>query len=151
MRGGGQRAICWLGLTGVCVLAMLALGHRYATRAIEFRDVHHACLNGVASARGGRVVLSLWTVTAVGDGQVTVSKVGPPVPVVGVDEAWRVGDVVSVDGRCQAASADSGARVVASRFQRHPLRPAKAGLSVVGMVFAIAYVLRAFWAGRRRG
>jgi hypothetical protein len=151
MLGSATRAAGWLGLAALCVFAMAVLGQRYAQRAVEFQVVHRACLNGDVSADGQPVVLSLWTVTDVQHEQVVAAKVGPSVPIVGLSGDWVVGDVLSVEGRCQASVAGAPARVIVTRFQRHPLRPYKAGLSTLGVGFALIYVGASIGIGWRRG
>jgi hypothetical protein len=135
----------------LCVGALAFLGDQYARRATGFANAYHQCLNAPAESEGRRVVLSLWNVVSVNERGFNVAKVGQAVPVLGVEAEVRVGDVVSVEGRFAAGAAGTGPHVVAERFEPHPLRPAKAGLSILGSLFALLYLVHASLKELRHG
>ena len=136
---------------GACLIALLSLGSIYAQRAMSFTNAYERCVESPEASEGKRVILSLWNVVAVADDSFHLAKVGPTVPVFGVEAAVEVGDVVSVEGRFVAGSDGQGHHVLADRFQGHPLRPYKAGFSLIGTFFALVYLAQASIRAVRRG
>ena len=118
---------------------------------MSFSNAYEQCLKAPSDSEGRRVVLSLWNVVSVESEGFHVAKVGPSVPVSGVGAEVRLGDVVSVEGRFTAGADGRGPHVVADRFEPHPLRPAKAGFSILGSLFALLYLAHASIKGLRRG
>ena len=118
---------------------------------MSFSNAYQQCLEAPSESEGRRVVLSLWNVVAVDPQGFHLAKVGASVPVLGVEAEVRVGDVVSVEGRFAAGSDGTGPHVVAERFEPHPLRPVKAGFSILGSLFALLYLALASVKGLRHG
>jgi len=118
---------------------------------MSFSNAYQQCLKAPSESEGRRVVLSLWNVVSVETEGFHVAKVGPSVPVFGVEAEVRMGDVVSVEGRFAAGADGTGPHVVSDRFEPHPLRPVKAGLSILGSLFALLYLVHASVKGLRHG
>lgn len=133
-------------LAGLAALGLLGLCLRFARLAETETPAWQRCLAPGVPCAGATVVLPLYRVVAVENGgELRISKLIRDVPVhppPGV--AVAVGDTVTVEGHF--AGADG--RVVADRLTRHPLRPVKEGLGLLGLALALVAAPLAFgWVG----
>ena len=114
-------------------MLLVGLGVHFAQTS-EARDVGYAAaLRSPEQRDGMRLLFPLWTVTHIRNASMyEISKTVLDVPVSGSSEGLKRGDTVTVMGHFRA----SDKAVIASQRVDHPLRPAKAILSILALIFA---------------
>ncbi len=126
-----------------CLGLILALGATYTASSEDLPVSWSRALADPASMDGQTMVFTLHQVSRGGD-EPALMRVGAEVPLRGELPALSKGETVSVRGQF---SAEQGA-VLVEELERHPLRRAKAGLSLLGLLIWLASL--PLWL-RRRG
>jgi hypothetical protein len=131
----------------VCLCLLVWLGLAYAHAAIVRPEGYRAAAAAPEEHEGAPLIFPLWTVTRLdGPDGYAISRTIKKVPVVGDTQGLALGDTVTLKGAFRAADS---AVVVRERID-HPLRPLKAGLSVLALIWAVAMAPRVFaWRERR--
>jgi hypothetical protein len=131
----------------LCALALLVgLAWRYTSHTTQAPLGYGAALAEPEAYDGALLRLPLWSVDEVlGPERFTMGWMVRGVPVEGSSEGLQPGTTVSVVGRFRA----SDRTIIADKVQPHPLRPVKAGLSMLTMLMALLLIPRFF--GWRQG
>ena len=128
------------------LLAMVVMGLRYGYFATHLDFGYPMCVRDPATWDGHTLHLSLWRVKSVSTDGYTISLVDGVVPVRGAPTGLIPGEPISVVGTFDARTLE----VVETYHELHRRRPQKAALSLVGLLFLLAWLPLCFrWhAGR---
>lgn len=130
----------------LAVAALVLLGVHYTGFATERSEGFRAASAEPEAHDGAPLLFPLWEVTRIhGASRYEISKSLRGVPVNGDSDGLAVGDSVTVRGRFRAQDRS----VTAEQRIDHPLRPAKAMLSVSALVWGAVVARR--WFGVANG
>ena len=125
----------------VALVALVALGLRYADFAANQRQGFLWCLENSETCRGREIRLPVWDVVEVGEDRYAVFKATGPIPIQGSTEDLQVGDTVSVLGTFDPESA-SILEVTRHVHRKRPLKKALSGLGLMLFFAGIPWCLR---------
>ena len=127
---------------GLALFLIVGLGWTHARFSIDRPEGYRAYIGAPSEHDGKRVLLPLWEVTGVGEGDTFyVSKSILDVPIVGESSGLNLGDTVTVIGHFRATD---GA-VIAEKRVVHPWRKAKGLLSIFALILACIFMPRFFY------
>ena len=130
----------------VSLLILLGLGAVYTDFALSRPEGYRAALADPVNHEGADMLFPLWQVTHIRDANMyTIAGTLRDVPVQGSTEGLNVRDTVTVIGHFRA----DDLVVVATERVDHPLRPWKAGFSLLAILLGLIATPRFF--GWREG